>query len=220
MSRCRAVIFDLDGTLLDTLDDIADAANAALRRFGLPPHPRDDYRRMVGDGMALLARRALPEGAFESCASEWIEEVKREFRSIWPRRTRPYDGIPELLDALVSRGLLLAILSNRPEDLARMMVREMLGRWRFEAIEGAGADGPPKPDPARAFAIAKAMGLAPEACAFLGDSDVDMKAASAAGMLPVGALWGFRGREELVASGAKILIERPGDLIPLVVDRP
>lgn len=213
----RAVIFDLDGTLLDTLDDIADAANGVLAAMGLPTHPRDAYKIFVGEGMTSLAQQALPEGARDDATvAAWITRVKEAFRKNWPARTRPYDGIPEMLDELTRCGMKLAILSNRPDDLAKLMAGSMLARWRFDPIAGAKDGNPSKPDPSVALRIADELGVASHACLFLGDSNVDMQAAAAARMHPVGALWGFRTREELLAHGAKNLINHPRELLNLL----
>lgn len=214
---CRAIIFDLDGTLLDTLDDITEAANSALRQMKFPEHRPEDYKVFVGEGMSFLAERALPEGhRDEATAAAWIARVKVAFGENWPGRTKPYEGIPELLDELIRRGMKMAILSNRPEELVKLMAREMLSRWQFDPIVGARENGPPKPNPDEALSIARALGVDPHACLFLGDSNVDMQAAAAAGMFPVGALWGFRSREELMKHGARRLIAHPLDLLAMI----
>ena len=213
----RAVIFDLDGTLLDTLDDIAKAANGALSSMGFATHPRDAYKLFVGEGMVSLAMQALPEGARdEETVGKWIPLVKDAFRKSWPGKTRPYDGISELLDSLSSRGMKLAILSNRPDDLTRMMAETMLSRWNFYPIAGAKDGNPSKPDPTVALRIAGELRMRPADCLFLGDSNVDMQASAAAGMFPVGALWGFRTREELLAHGAKKLVSHPVELLEVL----
>ena len=215
--RFKAVIFDLDGTLLDTLDDITEAANGALRAMGLPTHPREAYKTFVGEGMVSLARQALPEGRRDDeTVAAWIPRVKEAFRKSWPTKTRPYDGIVELLDALASRGVRTAILSNRPDDLTKLMAGSMLSRWKFSSIHGASDGNPSKPDPTVAIRIAKDLNLDPGGCLFLGDSNVDMQAAAAAGMHPVGALWGFRTKEELLAHGAKKLVAHPMELLNLL----
>ncbi|HPM41029.1 MAG TPA: HAD family hydrolase [bacterium] len=215
--RFKAVIFDLDGTLLDTLDDITEAANGALRGMGFPTHPREAYKTFVGEGMGSLAKQALPEGRRDDATvAAWIPRVKESFRRSWPTKTRPYDGIPELLDSLVARELKIAILSNRPDDLTKLMAGSMLARWKFSSIHGAKEGNPSKPDPTVAKRIAADLGVAPRECLFLGDSNVDMQAAAAAGMYPVGALWGFRTKEELLAHGARKLVSNPTELLELL----
>lgn len=211
-----AIIFDLDGTLLNTIDDIADAANSVLFKMGFPTHVTDDYKIMVGEGMRFLALRALPkEKRDEETVLRWAGLVKRAFREAWPGETKPYDGIENLLDELSRRKVKLAILSNRPDDLTKMMVKDMLPRWGFEVMVGAKEGQPLKPDPTMALEISKVLRCRPEECVFLGDSNVDMEAAAAAHMYPIGALWGFRTAEELLVHGAKRLIKSPGDVLEL-----
>src|ERR671921_816593 len=150
-----AVLFDLDGTLLDTLADIAQAANEALAGAGLPGHPPEAYRRFIGDGVAMLFRRALPperveEGLVERCVATFRDAYGR----CWDARTRPYAGIPELLDVLAGRGLALAVLSNKPDDFTRRCAEAYLGRWPLRAVLGQREGVPRKPDPAGALEVA------------------------------------------------------------------
>ncbi|HPQ81814.1 MAG TPA: HAD family hydrolase [bacterium] len=213
----RAVIFDLDGTLLDTLDDIADAANGVLSSMGFSTHSNEEYKTFIGEGMVSLAKQALPQEARDDATvAAWVSRVKEAFRKSWPSKTRPYDGIPELLDSLAAREIKIAIFSNRPDDLTKLMAGSMLARWEFSSIHGARDGNPFKPDPSVALKIARDLGLKPASCLFLGDSNVDMQASTAAGMCPVGALWGFRTGEELLAHGAKKLVAHPGELLELL----
>jgi phosphoglycolate phosphatase len=212
----KAVLFDLDGTLLDTIEDIAYAANRVLAWRGLPVHPKDAYRAAVGNGARHLMERVLPEinrdpGTIEECFAAFL----KEYGEHWNVRTKPYPGVPEMLDALQARGLKMAVLSNKPADFTRNCVYEILSKWKFDPVIGAENGIPSKPDPAGALAIAERLGIPPEGFVYLGDSGVDMKTANAAGMFAVGALWGFRSREELQQEGAKILLERPQDIISL-----
>lgn len=213
----QAVIFDLDGTLIDSLQDIADSMNAVLRALGLPAHPTDAYRMFVGDGVEWLVRRALPDAhRSPDEVREITARVVEEYSRRWKATTRPYAGIPELLDELTARGIRLAILSNKPHAATRAAVEEFLSPWRFEAVQGAESGFPRKPDPAGALAIAQAMHLSVEAFAYLGDTDTDMRTATAAGMFPFGVLWGFRDAENLRSAGARTLLEHPLDLLPLL----
>jgi len=218
----RAVIFDLDGTLLDTLDDLADSANHVLGEFGFPTHPVDAYRYFIGDGIGTLIRRILPENRRdEGTMNEVLLAYRGEYGRRWNVKTRPYEGIEALLDGLSARGVRLAILSNKPDEFARKCVDAMLPRWTFDLVQGERPDGPRKPDPAGALEIAARWGLPPSQVAYAGDTGTDMKTAAAAGMFAVGVLWGFRGEEELVAGGARVLIRRPCELLDLVgVDNP
>ena len=214
--RFKAAVFDLDGTLLDTLDDLADSANAVLRRRGFPEHPRDAYKYFVGDGMEVLVRRAVPQRiddpqVLAACAALMREEYARR----WADKSRPYDGIATLLDGLTARGVRMAVLSNKPQEFTRLSVARMLAAWRFEEVLGASPELPRKPDPTGALRIAARLRLAAEEVAYLGDTNTDMQTAVTAGMYPVGALWGFRTAEELTACGARLLLERPEAMLEL-----
>mgnify|MGYP005845554833 CR=1 FL=1 len=211
--RFKAVIFDLDGTLLDTLGDLADAMNAVLSGNRLPTHPVDAYRNFVGEGIAQLVRRALPfEVADEADLNHFVGEMQREYRMRWTCRTRPYPGIEEMLAALCRSGLQLAVLSNKPDEAVRHLVGALLSPEVFHRVLGAGAERPRKPDPAAALEIAAGLKVDPPEVVFVGDSAIDMQTAVAAGMFPAGALWGFRPQAELLAAGARRLFELPRDV--------
>ena len=212
----RAVIFDIDGTLLDTLQDIADATNAALLSSGFPAHEVNAYRDFIGDGPDILALRALPENKRDpETAGKLVTGIAGEYSRRWANNTRPFPGIPKLLDALTRLGIRLAVLSNKEQGFAEISVSNLLKRWHFEFVIGISPRVPKKPDPAGALQIAKKMNLAPENFIYIGDSGVDMKTASVADMYPVGALWGFRNAEELLASGAKMLAKKPQEVMQL-----
>jgi len=215
--KFRAVLFDLDGTLLDTLDDLADSMNASLRRFGFPPHPVDTYRILVGDGLLHLVSRALPEGHRDDTTVDNVASAQwEEYAKKWANKTHPYEGVPELLDTLQDRGITMCVLSNKPDDFTRIIVQKFLSKWRFAVVRGQSEDTPIKPDPTAANQIALKLGLRNSEFLYVGDSNTDMKTASAAGMFGVGVLWGFRPKDELIAAGAKALIERPSDLLQFV----
>lgn len=210
----RAVIFDLDGTLLDTLQDIADSANSVLRHYGYPEYAPDAYRYFIGEGMVKLIRHVIPEpNPSPELIAECLDAMRAAYSSRWRTHSRPYTGIPELLNALTVRGIRRAVLSNKPDDFTRMMVATLLPDSFFEEIVGSTPSTPVKPDPTSALAIAARFGLHPSECLFLGDSGVDMETARAAGMHPVGVLWGFRTAEELNAAGARALISKPSELL-------
>lgn len=215
--KTEAVIFDLDGTLLDTLDDIANSANNVLARRGYPIHPVGDYRFYIGDGVRKLMERILPQ---DQRSPELIErcftEMREEYGHNWNVCSKPYDGIPELLDNLVKLGLKLAVLSNKPDDLTNKCVEELLPDVEFNAVVGQRTGIPHKPDPAGALQVARRLAVRPEKTALLGDSGIDMLTAQAAGMYPVGVLWGFRAKDELLENGARALLERPVELLELL----
>ena len=207
----------LDGTLAETLTDIALTMNEVLVAAGLPGHSVDAYRGFVGDGVRMLAGRALPEAERERA-----DEMVAAFRRLYPGRmydhTELYPGVPEMLDALVDGGAKLAILSNKPHHFTVEMVERLLGRWSFEPVWGQQEGRPVKPDPAAALAIAEGAGTRPERSYFVGDMPVDIMTGLNAGMHPVAVPWGFRGGEELLAAGAEFLLEDAAELPKLVLE--
>ncbi|GAB4257984.1 MAG: HAD family hydrolase [Deferrisomatales bacterium] len=217
--RAQAILFDLDGTLLDTLDDLADSMNRVLGRLGCPVHERDAYRYFIGDGMEALVRRALPpDRRDEATAARARAAMVREYGAHYADKTAPYPGVPELLDALAARGLPAAIFSNKPHRATVEVVAELLPRWRFAAVRGAVPDVPKKPDPAGALAVARELGVAPPEVAYVGDTGIDMRTARGAGMRALGALWGFRTAEELREAGAEHLLAHPLELLDWLDD--
>jgi phosphoglycolate phosphatase len=217
VSNIRAVLFDLDGTLLDTLEDIGRSANQVLEALGFPAHPIDAYREFIGEGVATLFQRALPPGSDEpDLVASCVERFRDIYGRGWNIATRPYPEIPELLDALSRRSLGLAVLSNKPDVFTRQCVSEYLARWPFGVVFGQREGVPRKPDPAGAFEVADRLGVSPAEIAYLGDSSIDMNTARRAGMLAIGASWGFRSEEELRSSGAAEVIARPFELLDLL----
>ncbi len=212
-----AVLFDLDGTLLNTIDDLTDAINAALAKSGLPARSVAECRYFVGDGVQQLVLRSLPEGRRDAATAAAITEAYRAaYAANWDRKTTVYEGIPELLDGLTARAVAMAVFSNKPDDFTRLMVARLLPRWPFAAVRGARGDRPRKPDPAVALEIARDIGVCPADFLYVGDTDTDMQTAAAAGMYAVGALWGFRTADELLRNGARTLIAHPSELLRLV----
>ena len=212
--RFAATIFDLDGTLLDTLADLADSTNAALAAAGHPPQPIDAYRYFIGNGIENLVRCALPATARDDASVARAKAaMEAEYSQRWQDKTQPYAGVPELLDALSERQMPMSILSNKPQDFTRLTVAALLPRWSFHPVCGAHPDVPRKPDPAAALHIAATLGFRPEQCLYLGDTDTDMQTATRAGMYALGATWGFRSGDELRQSGARALLAEPLDLL-------
>ena len=210
----KAVIFDLDGTLLDTLQDLANSYNRVLKKMGFPTHPVDKYRYFVGDGSKMCVTRALPaETRDEMTIDRCLQAFRADYAQKWNIYTKPYKNIPEMLTAISKLGLKMAILSNKPHDDTKRCVKKYLSSWKFKIIFGQKNPFPIKPDPFSALSIASQFEFQPEEILFLGDTATDMKTAIAAGMFPVGALWGFRTLEELKKSGAKTTIEEPEELL-------
>ncbi len=210
----RCALFDLDGTLVNSLDDIADSMNGVLREHGFPEHSVFEYKDMIGHGITHLVREALPAGKRnDELVAGCYAEMVGAYRENCTNKTRPYEGITELLAGLASRGIRTAVLSNKADELTAEVVRTLFPGFRFEVVLGSVAGRPRKPDPAGALEISRRLEAAPADFVYVGDTDVDMKTANSAGMYAVGALWGFRSREELLESGARYLLNRPGDLM-------
>ena len=211
----KTVIFDLDGTLLNTLEDLADATNLVLRNLGYREHDLQAYRYFVGNGIEPLVERALPESQRnEENLKRCAELMKSEYARRWTNKSHPYPGISELLDGFLSAGYRLNILSNKADEATQQIVAELLAGWHFNTVLGATGAAPKKPDPTTALNIVKQCGSTPRETLFIGDTSIDMQTAQAGGMYGIGVLWGFRPAEELIASGARMLIKLPQDLLP------
>jgi len=210
------IIFDLDGTLVDTIEDIAYSMNNALADLGISPCSVDDYRRYIGQGLETLVQQVLPEGMRDTATIErCVAGMRREYTQHWARASRPYDGIPELISALNQRNIRLSVLSNKRHDFTRKIVERFFGIDKFEMVIGVG-ELPAKPDPTGAMHIAQTMAVAPNEFLYIGDSEVDMETALNAGMYPLGVTWGFRTPEQLLASGAKQLVQIPKEILEII----
>ncbi len=214
----KAVLFDLDGTLLNTLDDLANTANRVLADKGFPTHPLDAYRYFVGEGAAKLIVRALPpeKRHDDRCIQACIEAFYEDYDLNWNVSTHPYKGIPAMLDALSVRKIKLAVLSNKPDKFTQKCVGEFLSKWSFEAVFGLRENVPRKPDPIGALEVATLLDLPPSRFIYVGDTSIDMLTANAAGMFAVGVEWGFRPADELKAAGAKLIIGHPSAILNLL----
>jgi len=212
------VIFDLDGTLLDTLTDIADAMNEVLARHGFPVHTYSAYRTMIGAGLDVLARRAVPQDRRDNgTVSRVVAAMREEYGRRWSLTSRPYPGVPEMLTLLTGRGIPFSVLSNKLDSFAKQMVSALLSGWNFFEVRGLVQGLPRKPDPHMALEMADSLGLFAEQVIFVGDSDIDMETAVRAGMAPVGVLWGYQTPERLTSSGASALLSSPRELLGLFV---
>ncbi len=215
--RYKALIFDLDGTLLDSLEDLAGAANRVLTTMGLPTHPLSAYRTFVGDGMQTLITRILPERQRSApVINGAIKRFREDYSRNWQVNTAMYDGIEEMLNKLDGMGPPMSVLSNKPDEFTRLCVDQLLPQWKFWPVLGHRPDLPKKPDPMAALKIAGMLDLEPSRILFVGDSSVDMQTAASAGMDAVGVLWGFRTAEELRDNGALYLIQHPSELPAIV----
>lgn len=217
INNIKAILFDLDGTLLNTLNDIADSMNRVLSNLGYPTHPIEAYKYFVGEGIEKLAHRVLPEtDKNEHIINRCVTAMREDYGLHCQDQTKVYDGISEMLNELTRRQLKLSILSNKPEHLTRKTVSHYFAEWNFAEVAGALSSFPRKPDPTRAIHIAQKMSLSPDAFLYLGDTNTDMNTANGAGMFAVGALWGFRTESELLESGAKAVIKKPMELLDLL----
>lgn len=213
----KAFIFDLDGTLIDSLEDIAGSINRMLEARGYPPcQDAGLFRQMVGDGMEKLVERALPPAAR---SEEMIRVCTEEYRSFydrhWQDRTRPYAEIVETLAALKEKGCRLGVISNKAHRFTVPMTEHFFGTETFDLILGQRPEVERKPDAAGGLEAVQLLGLVPADCAYVGDSGIDMQFARNTGMLAIGVDWGFRSVAELNENGAHHIISRPGALLEI-----
>lgn len=213
MAHLRAALFDLDGTLVDSLADLGAALASALAGVGLAPPDDAALRTMIGLGARTLVERAVAGRAD-------VDRVLADFRDAYRARpiveTRLYPGIASALDRLTDAGLTFAVVSNKPHDLTVTLAAQLLAPWPFAAIYGQRPAVPLKPDPTAALCAADELGVPPTTCAFIGDSAVDIATARAAGMRAIGVAWGFRGRAELDAADADVVVDEPAALVTAI----
>lgn len=213
--RKKAVIFDLDGTLSDSIASIKYSADKALEDFGYGPFTERQYKYFVGDGAANLVKRALIEGGDRElvCFERAFARYKEIFKEYCMYQVKPYDGIRELLAALKERGIRIAVLSNKPHANTIDVIEMLFGKNYFDKIQGQMDNIAIKPSPEGVFLILKEWKLTPQEILYLGDTATDMKTGKGAGAFTIGALWGFREREELEEGGADALIAHPMELL-------
>jgi phosphoglycolate phosphatase len=209
----KGAIFDLDGTLVNTLDDIADTMNTILQNDGMPTHPTEKYKYLVGEGILELTKKVLPPKQWsDENAKEFVQKFRSLYDHTWHDKSLPYPGIVDLLKTLESNGIKLGVLSNKPDTFVQKIIT-----WFFPTIHFAGVCGeltniPAKPDPRLALDIAKKMNLPVKQITFIGDSGIDIQTGLNAGMVPVGVSWGFRPVEELVSTGASRVVDTPAEI--------
>lgn len=209
-----AVVFDLDGTLLDTSADIGDAMNRELAARGFPTHSKDDYARFLGSGARALVIRALPEAhRDEDTVAACLEIFQRDYAQNCAVKTEAYPGIFELIDQLSARKIKLGILTNKPHTITLVCVRELLPQGVFDVVLGHQEGQPHKPNPAGILQVINELGVKPDEILYLGDTEIDIETALNAGITPVGVSWGFRPVDLLVHKGARIIIQHPLDLL-------
>lgn len=211
----HAVIFDLDGTLLNTLGDLRVATNHALEVRGLPPHSMEEIRQFIGNGIRLLIRRAMPEGTPEAEIDAALDDFKAYYAAHIHDRTVPYDGIPQLLTALRKRGIKVAVLSNKIDSASQQLI-EYFFPGKTDVVFGEHVGVPRKPDPTSCRMVMQQLGVQPEQVLYVGDSGTDMQTAKNAGLYAVGVTWGFRSKEVLLKYGADVLVHRPEQILQIL----
>lgn len=214
----KAVFFDLDGTLVNSIFDLGDSVNSVLARFGFAGHTYDEYKYFVGDGIPKLIERALPPehrtpNGIDTCFKLFMDE----YRVHCLDKTRPYEGITDVLTVFKERGIKTAVLSNKAQEMTERVVNGLFGH-AFDCVYGKREGFPAKPDPSALLAAARELSVKPRECALIGDSGTDMLTAVNAGAVPIGALWGFRTAEELLSGGAKALLENPKEILSVTED--
>jgi phosphoglycolate phosphatase len=215
--KFKGVIFDLDGTLIDSVEDIADSMNIVLRKHNFPTHNIKIYKRFLGKGIKNLVFEALPEAHKDKqIRMECFNAMNDAYFNNCTNKTKPYDGIFDLLNELVSKEIKFAVLSNKADEFTKKIVITLFPNWNFEFIVGMTNEVNKKPNPQGALQISHGLGIQPDKIIFVGDSGIDMQTANNAGMHAVGALWGFKTKEELSLNGAKHLIEHPLELIQIL----
>ena len=217
MTTIHSIIFDLDGTLLNTIADLAHSTNYALTEAGFPTHPVEAYKYFVGNGINKLFERALPEG---ERSQENIGRIRSAFLTYYDAHnadfTRPYPGIPELLSRLQAAGIAPAVASNKYQQATEKLIRTYFPDIRFAAVFGQREGVPTKPDPTVVRDILRITGLPTTETLYAGDSGVDMQTAANAGLVSIGVPWGFRPRTELVETGARPLVDPPEEILRFV----
>ena len=208
----KNIVFDLDGTLLDTLEDLRDSVNHILGLHGYPGRTLEETRRFVGNGIPKLCERAAPDGIAKGELAGITAEVRAWYTEHSKIKTRPYDGMIDNVNELRLRGIRTAVVTNKAEPAAQKLCSEIFGDI-FDAVIGDDG-GPLKPDPANVRRAMAAMGAIQAQTVYVGDSEVDVRTAKNAGLRCIGVLWGFRDRRTLKIAGASVIIEKPDDLIP------
>jgi phosphoglycolate phosphatase len=216
MTKYKGIIFDLDGTLLDTIEDIGESMNEVLETLGYPKYKIQEYKLKVGGGFRGLAINCLPKNADEETISKTIKLFSKIYDKNYLDKTKPYDGINELLDELMNRDILLAINSNKIDEYTNMLVNKFFSKIAFKKVSGEREGVPKKPDPYTTLEIISEMGISKDKVLFIGDTKTDIETANNAGIDSVGVLWGFRDREELNKYGATYIVEKPEEILRLL----
>ena len=212
----KAVLFDLDGTLADSLIDLADGVNRAISSKGFPTHNVEAFKYFVGDGIPKMIERALPEDHRDEDTVNEIKDIFLPYYAVhYADNTYAYSGMPELVNTLKTQGFIVAVVTNKEQHMANEVVTSLYGDI-FDLIFGKRDGIPAKPDPTAALMAMEELGVKPQECVFIGDSGMDVATAVNSGAVPVGELWGFRKEDELLANGAKYIIKKPEELLEII----
>lgn len=209
----KLCVFDLDGTLINSIADLGVSTNWALNKYGFPTYEIDKYRYMVGDGVPVLIKRALKDAYSESAFAKVLESFNFYYNGHFADNTRPYDGIEKMLNALLSAGIKIAVLSNKPDNFVKLIIEKLFPQTSFDFVMGKTDSFPKKPEPDALLHIIEHMGVQKAETLYIGDSNVDIHTAKNAGVKSAGVLWGFRDREELETAGADIIAADPAGLL-------
>jgi len=212
----KLAIFDLDGTLLNSIIDIAESMNEVLSNNNYPLHSIEEYKNIIGRGIDNLVIDSLPKGITKENLAQYIDQMKDIYGKRWMLKTEPYDGIPEMLDTLVAEGIIIAILSNKPQQYTELAVKHLLPHWQFAVVFGSRENVPIKPDPQAVHEILELLSIDKSEALFIGDTKIDIQTASASGVESVGVSWGFREVEELKKANADYIIHSPKEFTDLL----
>lgn len=212
----KAIVFDMDGTLVDSLEELADATNYALVKCGYKVQPLENFKRYVGDGAKMLLYRATEKDLSEQEYKEIYDIFIKKYSERYCYKTKIYFNFEEVIERLKARGIKLAVVTNKMDFMAKEILNKLFGEDKFDAIFGQCDDYPTKPDPTAVRLAMKSMGVTADECLFVGDSDVDILTGKNANIKSVGALWGFRGKDELLKAGADYVIERPNEILDIL----
>ena len=213
--KYKAAIFDMDGTLVDTLEDIFDGVNEMLAHYNLPARSLEEVRKFVGNGARKLVARSLPTDSDENFISAALEYYNGCYARHMLNKVKPYAGIMEFLAALENKNIPLAICTNKQDFAAKAIAEKILSPIKFAEVSGDIPSQPRKPDPTRALAIAKKISVEPAEVAYFGDTAVDIQTAHNAGFLSIGVTWGFRPKSELIENRAEFIIDSPDEILKI-----
>jgi phosphoglycolate phosphatase len=213
----KTIIFDLDGTLLDSLQDIVISVNQVLEKLNYPTHELEAYKQFIGDGARKLLLRALPKDIEETQIDIALELFTEIYSKTIHANTKPYDGIYSMLDSLKANGFSLNLLSNKPQQFTLKYYDIFFSKYDFDYVYGQSEDFPKKPDPKTALHIANQLKVEPQDIYFIGDTSTDMKTANNAGMQSIGVIWGMRDKDELLSNGAHFIVNEPKEILDIVL---